>query len=370
MPTLYGRHWTRAELLAAVGDMAQVAGIRESRLVGGRAEGMRALDFNCGDGFRFTVLPDRCMDIPFAEYGGAPLAWASRTGIAGPHYYEPDGEGWLRTFFGGLLSTCGLRQVGAPCVDEGEALGMHGRIGTTPAEEVGVETRWEDDEYLLRARGVMREARVYGEDLRLSREISSWAGGRTLVVRDHVENRGASSSPLMILYHVNAGFPLLGPQARLLVASRDTQPKDERSAQAIDEHRRFGPPTPEWREVNWWHDAQPDQDGYCVAALVNEELSFPFGQGLGLALRWRGDQLNTLVQWKQIGQGDYTVAIEPGNCHTLGRAWERENGTLEYIEPGETREFEVEIRALVGADEIQVFEARLPRVTPSRPADP
>src|SRR5262249_14258175 len=90
MPTLYGRRWTRAEWLGAVGDMAQVAGIRESRLVGGRAEGVRALDFNCGDGFRFTVLPDRCMDIPFAEYGGAPLAWVSRTGIAAPQYYEPD----------------------------------------------------------------------------------------------------------------------------------------------------------------------------------------------------------------------------------------------------------------------------------------
>ena len=37
MPTLYGRRWTRAELLASVGDMAQIAGIRESRLVGGRA---------------------------------------------------------------------------------------------------------------------------------------------------------------------------------------------------------------------------------------------------------------------------------------------------------------------------------------------
>jgi hypothetical protein len=368
MPTLYGRRWTRAELLAAVGDMTQLAGIRESRLVGGRAEGVRALDFNCGDGFRFTVLPDRCMDIPFAEFGGAPLAWVSRTGIAAPQYYEPEGEGWLRTFFGGLLTTCGLRQVGAPCVDEDEALGMHGRIGTTPAEEVAVETRWEGDEYLLRARGTMREARVYGEDLWLSRELSAWAGGRSLLVRDRIENRGVSASPLMFLYHVNAGFPLLGPETRLLVASRDVQPKDERSAQSIAEHARFGPPTPGWREVNWWHDAQSDEEGYCVAALVNEELSFAFGKGLGLALRWRREQLNTLVQWKQLGHGDYTVAIEPGNCHTLGRAWERANGTLQYIEPGETREFEVEIKALAGVEEIHAFEERIPPITPGRPA--
>jgi hypothetical protein len=161
---------------------------------------------------------------------------------------------------------------------------------------------------------------------------------------------------------VNAGFPLLGPDARLLVASRDVQPKDERSAQSLADHPRFGPPTPEWREVNWWHDVQPDADGFCVAAIVNEELSFPVGKGLGLALRWRPEQLNTLVQWKQLGHGDYTVAIEPGNCHTLGRAWERANGTLQYIAAGETREFEVEIRALAGADEIRAFEAALPAV--------
>ncbi|HEX3269653.1 MAG TPA: aldose 1-epimerase family protein [Ktedonobacterales bacterium] len=362
MPTLYGRRWTRAELLASVGDMAQVAGIRESRLVGGRADGVRALDFNCGDGFRFTVLPDRCMDIPFAEYGGAPLAWVSRAGISGPQYHDPAGEGWLRTFFGGLLTTCGLRQVGAPCVDEGETLGMHGRISTTPAEEVAYEARWEGDEYILQARGTMREGVLYGEDLRLSREITTRAGARSLLVRDRVENRGMNSSPLMILYHVNAGFPLLGPDSRLLVASRDLQAKDERSAQTTHEHRRFGPPTPEWREVNWAHDVQPDENGYCVAAIVNEGLSFPFGRALGLALRWRGDQLNTLNQWKQIGHGDYTVGIEPANCHTLGRAWERENGELQYIEPGETRNFEVEISALVGADEIDEFESRLPEI--------
>lgn len=360
MPHLYGRRWTRAETLAAVGDMAQVAGIRESRLVGGRADGVRALDFTCGDGFRFTALPDRCLDIPFAEYAGAPLAWVSRTGIAAPQYYDSVGEGWLRTFFGGLLTTCGLRQVGVPCVDEGETLGLHGRISTTPAEDLSIETRWEGDEYLLQARGTMREATVYGEDLRLSREISAWAGARSLVVRDRVENRGASASPLMILYHVNAGFPLLGPDAQLLVASRDVQPKDERSARSIKTHRRFGAPLPGWQEVNWWHDAQPDPDGYCVAAIVNEGLSFPFGKGLGLALRWRGDQLNTLVQWKQLGHGDYAVAIEPANCHTLGRAWERANGSLQYLEPGETREFEVEISALAGVDEIRAFEARLP----------
>jgi hypothetical protein len=239
---------------------------------------------------------------------------------------------------------------------------MHGRIATTPAENVAFETRWEGEEYILQARGTMREAVLYGEDLRLHREITTRAGARSLLVRDRVENRGVSASPLMILYHVNVGFPLLGPDSRLLVSSRSVQAKDDRSAQATREHRRLAAPMPGWREVNWAHDVQPHEDGSCVVAIVNETLTFPFGKGLGLALRWRNDQLNTLAQWKQLGHGDYTVGIEPANCHTLGRAWERENGTLQYIEAGETRDFEVEVKALVGTDELREFEAGLPQL--------
>ena len=67
MATLYGRTWNRAELLSRVGDIHQVAGIRDTRLEGGRASGGRAVELNAGDGFRFTVLPDRCLDIPHLE---------------------------------------------------------------------------------------------------------------------------------------------------------------------------------------------------------------------------------------------------------------------------------------------------------------
>ncbi len=361
MPTLYGRTWTRAELMQYVGDMAQLAGVRASRLEGGRAAGVRALDFDCGDGLRFTVLPDRCMDIPHLEYRGVPLVWHARNGVVAPAYYEPEGAGWLRSFFGGLLSTCGLRQVGLPCADGDEHLGLHGRIGNTPAEDVWAGGVWHGDEYELSARGMMRETRIFGEDLWLTRRISSVVGGKTIQLRDRVENRGSESSPFMILYHVNAGFPLLGPEARLLVADQSVHPKDERSRAGLAEHARFGPPQRGWAEQNYWHSVRPDQHGYCQVAIVNEALRLPFAQGIGVALRWRRDQLWNLVEWKQLGEGDYVVAIEPANCHTLGRCREREIGTLQHIAPGEVREFEVDFTVLLGEDEIRSFEQNSPR---------
>lgn len=359
MPALYGRNWTRDELLARVGDMAQVAGIRASRLEGGRAAGVRAMDVDCGDGMRFTVLPDRCLDIPSLEYRGVPLVWRARNGIVAPEYYEPEGAGWGRSFFGGLLTTCGLRQVGQPCVDGGEALGLHGRIGNTPAEEVSASAAWHGDDYVLTISGHMRETTLFTEDLRLTRTITAHAGHRAIHLHDRVENRGPDS-PFMILYHVNAGFPLLDASARLLIADRDVQPKDDHSRSLLADVRTFGPPQAGWSEMNYWHDVRPDGEGYCAAAIVNEHLDLPFGRGLGLAIRWRRDQLWNLVEWKQLGEGDYVVAIEPANCHTLGRCKERELGTLETIAHGETREFELTFAVLAGQEEIAAFEASLP----------
>nr|MBF6592656.1 DUF4432 family protein [Ktedonobacterales bacterium] len=155
MPHLFGRPWTRADLLRHVGHMEQVAGIREARLAGGRAAGVRALDFTAGDGLRFTITPDLCMDIPHLEYRGVPLVWSSRNGIVGPQFLEPRGTEFLRFFFGGLLTTCGLTQVGQPCDDGGEHLPLHGHIPGAPAEHVTYGAEWQGDDYVLSAGGTM-----------------------------------------------------------------------------------------------------------------------------------------------------------------------------------------------------------------------
>lgn len=361
MAHLFGRTWTRDELLASVGRMEQVAGIRTVRLEGGKAQDVRAFDVNCGDGLRFTVLPDLCMDIPHLEYRGVPLTWYSRNGVVGPQFYEPWSSEWLRSFFGGLVTTCGLTQVGQPCDDDGEHLPLHGRIGNTPAEDVAAETFWDGNEYGMRMTGTVRESRVFRDDLTLRREITTWAGSRTVRLSDTVRNDGNKTSPFMLLYHCNTGFPLLGPDARLLSSDISVEPKDERSRQYLPEYRRYRAPQPEWEELNYWHDIRPDAKGWCQVALVNEALELPFGQGIGLAIRWRKDQLWNLVQWKQLAYGDYVAALEPANCHTLGRCKERELGTLEHIEPGEVRRFEVEFSVLVGQAEITACEAALPQ---------
>jgi hypothetical protein len=81
---LFGRDWSRAELLAHVGDIGQVAGVRLVSLVEGAENGLRAAELRTGDGLTATVYLDRGMDIGPTEYRGAPLAWVSPTGAPGP----------------------------------------------------------------------------------------------------------------------------------------------------------------------------------------------------------------------------------------------------------------------------------------------
>jgi hypothetical protein len=46
-----------------------------------------------------------------------------------------------------------------------------------------------------------------------------------------------------------------------------------------------------------------------------------------------------------MGHGAYVLGLEPANCGTEGRSKERARGTLQSLEPGESREFQVEIEA-------------------------
>src|SRR3989442_330671 len=108
MPSLWGRDYTRDELLRRVGRLDQIAGVRLVELADGTGRGVRVLEFRTGTGFQFDVVVDRSFDVGRAELAGLPLAWVSAVGVESPWSYEPEGLGWLRGFGGGLLTTCGL----------------------------------------------------------------------------------------------------------------------------------------------------------------------------------------------------------------------------------------------------------------------
>jgi len=60
-----------------------------------------------------------------------------------------------------------------------------------------------------------------------------------------------------------------------------------------------------------------------------------------------------------IGEGLYVVGLEPANCGVEGRAKERERGTLQFLEPGEKRYYNLEIGVLTSRKEIEGMEKRI-----------
>jgi hypothetical protein len=351
MVQLFGRHYTRAEVQAHIGNLAQVGGIRPIELAAGRERGVRGFEVATGTGFAFTVLADRALDITRATYRGRALAYLSPGGEAHPAFYEAPGPGWLQTFPGGLVTTCGLHTLGAPSVDAGEALGLHGRVSALPAEELGYWGEWRGDEYWMTIKGSLVEGVIFGQPLRLTRQLTAKLGGNSVHLADTVENLGGEPTPHMMLYHCNFGFPLVSAAAHLVTSSRRVTPRDDRAAEDFLSWAACTPPAAGFAEQVYYHELEADNDGIARVALVNPALD----GGLGVGMSFHQQTLPRFIQWKQMGYGTYVLGLEPANCLVEGRAAERERGSLVVLQPGETRDYALEIEVLDGVGAIEAF---------------
>lgn len=336
MPTLFGRQWTRDELRQFTGHMTQLAGIRPVTYADSRSAGLKAFNVWTGTGLTFDVLADRCLDIGPCAFGGKSLTWHSAGGFGHPSYYEPEGLRWLRTFGGGLFVTCGLDQFASPTVDNGEEFGLHGRASNLPAEQVGYRCYWDGDDYLLEITGQVRQARLFGENLLLKRRITTKLGSNAIQLDDEVINEGWNRQPHMLMYHFNLGFPLVSPTTELSFPAKKVTPRSELAGQHMDTQTQLLPPTPGWSEHVFIMDVEPASDGYATATITNREAA------LRAAIRFRTDTLPYLVQWKQMGQGDYALGVEPVNSSAMeGRVDARNKGVLVELEPGESRTYSI-----------------------------
>ncbi|MCE5323682.1 aldose 1-epimerase family protein [bacterium] len=354
MPILWGRKYARQELLDRVGDISQVGGARKIMFDDGPHKGVEAVEFRTGSGLNFTVVPGRGMDITIAEHNGRPLSWRTAAGELTPALYEEPGLGWLRSFPGGLVATCGLTYLGSPCEDMGESLGIHGRIANTPASNVYVDGEWYGDEYKMWAIGKVRESRVFGENVTLRRKVSALLGESKLSIHDIVTNEGPRRTPHMILYHINGGFPALDEGSLFISPTLHAAPRDT-DAEVDEEHfYRMDAPTAGFVERCYYHEMAADPDGWVQAALINKNM--PAGDVFGFYVRYNKSELPNFIEWKMNGTQEYVVGMEPANCLVEGRAKERERGTLQFLKPGESREYHIEIGVLADADEVAEFE--------------
>lgn len=207
-----------------IGNLSQLFDVKEYRMLGGRADGMRAVDIDNGAGLCATVLADRGMDLGRVSFRGINMSFLSPCGYVAPTYYDEQGANWLRSFTAGMMTTCGLTNIGSPCKDAGEQLGLHGRIANTPAEQFGVTIDEEKESVSLR--GMMRHSTVFQDHLLLTREITVARGENKIHIKDQIRNAGYRTSPFMMLYHCNLGYPLLDEDAVVWIPAIETKARD------------------------------------------------------------------------------------------------------------------------------------------------
>lgn len=330
-----------------IGHPSQLYGATPFTYSEGRAKGVRAFEVRNGNGLEMKILADRCLDIASLSWKGVNLSYLSKCGIVAPEYYSARGFDWLRNFFVGFLTTCGLRHIGAPCTVDGEDFGLHGRIGNTPAEEVCACVDHSGEQSVVRVSGIVREARIFKENLVLHREFIVPVGGKSFTIRNRVENAGFKKEAFMLMLHINFGYPLLSGDAKLFLDSKSVEPRDEDARKGFNIYKEMQEPQENYPEQVFFHTLNPDSDGRAHVVLANSRI------GMGVRLSFRTADFPYMTQWKQFENCDYVLGLEPSSCKMLGRAAHSEAGTLDWLQAHESRNFDIEVELL---DEKEISE--------------
>ena len=236
------------------------------------------------------------------------------------------------------MATCGLRNVGGPVDENGEHFGLHGRISNLPAENVNTREDWVDDEYILEVSGKVREANTFGENLMLNRKITVSSSTNEIILQDRICNEGFRPEPLLLLYHFNWGSPLLAADSQLLLNTQSTRVRDANAAPGS--WNDFSDPVHGIDEVVYFHEPIAGVDHIAGYELRNDAL------GIGIRVSWDQRELPFLTQWKMLGEGEYVLGLEPGNCYSGGRTAELKANRGEILQSFEQKEVMIRIQFL------------------------
>ncbi len=339
MARLFGREYTKNEFLMYSGNPSNFAGVTPIEYSDGKARGTRALEFRTGSGFEFTVLPDKCLDIHSLRYRGVTLSQQSKNGLTGNTWGQPIPGNFSTSVSGGMLFTSGLLNAGPDCVDNGLYHQSHGNIGITPAENLCARSYWDGDEYKLEVSGTMRESGLFKQNLLLTRKITTALGSDELTIEDTLENLTALPEEFCLLYHFNFGFPFLSEDLALDFGENECLPRTPEAAAGLGEAEKMIHPEHDFFEHVFFRKMVPGADGIARVTARNANL------GIGAEISYETENLPNLCQWKSMRAGDYALGIEPANMYIMGRAAERENGTLPVIEGYGKKTFRLKVKA-------------------------
>ncbi len=307
-----------------IGHPSQISGVEEVMLSKGKGKGVTLLEIRNGKGLRITLVPDRCMDIARLEFKGDNIGFFAPSGYAAPAYYDNKDTGFLKTFYAGFMTTCGLTAVGSPCIDKGEDLPLHGNISHTPCENFW----YNEDDEAITVKAVIRDASLFGHSYILNREYKIYKTKNIITLNDTVENIGNTKAPCMLLYHTNFGYPVLSENSKVFIPSNSSTSRNAHAKDNYDSRLTMEKPQSGYEECCYYYDVKAD-NGMANVGIFSPDIN------KGVKISYDKTTLGYFTQWKMMGENEYVLGLEPGNCTPDGRAVMREKGILKELEKGE-----------------------------------
>ena len=239
------------------------------------------------------------------------------------------------------MTTCGMRHVGPPEDDPDNPLdshrGLHGRISGQSAEYVGISRKWCGNRYEVELTGSLREAMMFGENLRLERKISTALGDNTIYIEDKVCNVGCYKEYIQMLYHCNFGYPAIAPGTKLVSVDHEVTPRDDEAATGLHRWASIDEAQSGIREQCFFHHIPATLGSWAEMSFVNQTA------GLRVTVAYDTTTLPTLLQWKLEETGRYVIGLEPTNATLLGRVKDVADGVAPELPPGESITFKVKL---------------------------
>ena len=323
------------------------------RLQDGASANVDLITLKCGTK-RVDVVPTRGMGIWSASNKGVRFGWDSPVkGPIHPMYVpvtEPSGIGWLDGF-DEMMVRCGLANNGAPDFDEKGQLAfpLHGRIANIPAQQTTVSVDEAKGE--IAVDGIVNENRFHFHRLKLSTRISLQVTSNEISIIDRVTNLSDRPADFQLLYHNNFGSPILEQGSQIFAPIKKLVPRNQHSAQGLENWDVIAGPDPNFAEQVYFAEMHADETNQSIVVLANKSRT------KAASIRFDVSQLPCFSIWKNtLGQSDgYVTGLEPATNFPNPRSFEKLQGRLIHLLPGQSCDLSLAIGMLV--DEAAVAQA-------------
>ncbi|MCA1439612.1 DUF4432 family protein [Ensifer sp. IC4062] len=228
-----------------------------------------------------------------------------------------DGDPRIDHALAGFLFTCGPDHIRHPEPVEGRdgrRYPLHGSLAGTPVNRAEMSADGSRCEALTEVH------LACGGKAAVERRWYVSENGQSVMLEDRVRNIGDSVFAPMMMYHINIGGRLLGPETHIVSTSIEGGSRG-------------------------WQFGGGESAHFCLPAVGEEgwsEVSLTPLPGLGgrrLAVRFRADTLPFLQMWRCQRGGADVISIEPASHRLAKRVELAASGELGVVEPGQSRDY-------------------------------